>query len=440
MAEERIAVLTIQAARPGGIPTVVDWWHHFLQEWGHDPVTVYAAFDEREIGLAERLLVTLRSWRASPNPDEPTPTLTVAAPPVPLWLFYFVPQFLIGPLFNRFDAIVYAGGPVLGALPLTLRGIPTVLWMGTLYEDEIAGKVAAGDPWAERVYNSPFWPFLRWQERLVLRQATYILAQSPYTQRRIREVVPVAEPGLAMVPVPVADTAAGRMIEGRYLLNVSRINDPRKNIPLLLEAFAHVHQAHPDVRLVLAGDEPSPALIAQVEGLGLAGAVLFRGKVSAAELRSLYQYAEVFVISSAQEGLGIVMVEAMAHGVPVVATDCGGPEGIVVTGRTGHLVPNGDRDALAAALTGLLADPALRLQLGEGAHAFVQEHATPQAVGQALRPPVERLLGQQERSRPVMSWIAAGWAVLIFVAYMVHQMRLLWPSIRDQLLVPALGL
>ena len=74
-------------------------------------------------------------------------------------------------------------------------------------------------------------------------------------------------------------------------------------------------------------------------------------------LVELYQGAELFVLASAQEGLGIVMLTAISCGVPVIATDCGGPEGIVVEGITGQIVPNYDEGKLAEAITGLLSQP-----------------------------------------------------------------------------------
>ena len=111
--ENHTCVMTIQAARPGGIPTVVDWWHTFLDGWGQQPTTVYAAFDDTDISRRERLRQTFTHWRVHKRPEHPNPTLAVAALPLPLWLFFAVPQFVAGSLINRFGQHVVAGGALI---------------------------------------------------------------------------------------------------------------------------------------------------------------------------------------------------------------------------------------------------------------------------------------------------------------------------------------
>lgn len=463
MTRDHTCVFTLQADRPGGVPTVVDWWVRYLNGWGHDATVLYAAFEGDGVTRRQRLAGALRTWRVRERPEHPNPTLAVASPPVPLWLFYFVPQFIAGPLLDRFDQIVVAGGPCLHALPLALRNRPYVLWLGTLYEDELRGKVLIGDAWAERTLNSPTWGLLARQERLVLRRASRIVAQSPYTQRRIRETVPEVADRLDLALVPVDGErfhplpAGERRAGPRTVLNVSRINDPRKNIPLLLRAFAQARADHPDVRLVLAGDEPGPALLAEVEQLGIGEAVEFAGKVSAERLVELYQHADLFAISSTQEGLGIVMLEAMACGAPVVATDCGGPEGIVVDGQTGRLVANNDAAALGTAIGELLADPEGLTAMGERSAAYIRQHAVAPAVERVLYRHFSAVFPESQAAeaglftadepdtaptapprRKLGEWAALAWGLIVVAAYAQHQFLIHWPSIRDRLLGPLL--
>jgi glycosyltransferase involved in cell wall biosynthesis len=439
-------ILTIQADRPGGVPTLVDWWYHFLTKWGQQATVLYAAFESEPVSRWERLKGVLRAWRVHPRPEHPNPTLANAALPFPLFLFYFVPQWIAGPVLRRFSRVVVASGSSHVALPLALRWQPFVLWVATLYEDELNGKAQAGDTWAASVLSNPFWPFLRWQERFVLRRATRILALSPYTQRRIldfaSEVADRVE--VALVPIDAAHFAPpDQQPRGRTLLAVGRINDPRKNTKLLLEAFALVHEQHPDLTLILAGDTPGAGLLEQRDRLGLGDAVDFRGQVSADELLDLYRGAQLFLIGSTQEGLGIVMLEAMAAGTPVVATDCGGPEGIVVDGETGALVPNNDPQAMAEAVLNLLDDPGQLQALRGNCVAFIKEHCDIPVVEATLRRHFEEAFAGDsdpaaDRRSAIWRWLAAGWAVFVFVMYMQHQMALLWPSIRAQLIEPLL--
>jgi len=441
---EHTCILTIQADRPGGVPTLVDWWYRFLTEWGESATVLYAAFEDEPVSRWARLKGLLRTWRVHPRPEHPNPTLANAAPPFPLPFFYFVPQWIAGSTLSRFSRFVVASGSSHVALPLALRGQPFVLWMATLYEDELSGKALAGDSWAKGVLGSPLWSFLRWQEQFVLRRAARILALSPYTRRRILEFAPeVADRvDLALVPVDAARFApSDQQPRGRYLLAVGRINDPRKNTGLLLEAFALVRQQHPDLTLALAGDAPGEALLERRDRLGLGDAVDFRGEVSAEALLDLYRGAQLFLIGSTQEGLGIVMLEAMAAGTPVVATDCGGPEGIVVAGQTGALVPNNDPQAMAEAILALLDDPDCLETLRRNCMTFVKEHCDIPVVEAVLRRHYQEAFSGDwtaVRRSSIWRWLAAAWAVFVFVMYMQHQMTLLWPSIRAQLIKPLL--
>ncbi len=111
----------------------------------------------------------------------------------------------------------------------------------------------------------------------------------------------------------------------------------------------------------------------------------FAGQLPNAQLRArLSQEWSVFVLPSLEEPLGIVVVEAMAAGLPIIATRAGGVLDLVQDGETALLVPPGDSAALAAAQIRLAQDPALRARLGQNArHAYAHGPFTPAAIGQA---------------------------------------------------------
>ncbi|GBD44052.1 N-acetylgalactosamine-N, N'-diacetylbacillosaminyl-diphospho-undecaprenol4-alpha-N-acetylgalactosaminyltransferase [bacterium HR40] len=149
---------------------------------------------------------------------------------------------------------------------------------------------------------------------------------------------------------------------------------PQKDFATLIDAFARVVRRLP-ARLVLLGDGPlRPALEARVRALGLAESVRFPGFV----LNPLpwMRRASVFVLSSLWEGLPGVVIEALAAGCPVVATDCpSGPREILADGRFGRLVPVGDAAALAAAILDTLANPPDPAGLRDRARAFAVDTA-----------------------------------------------------------------
>lgn len=127
-----------------------------------------------------------------------------------------------------------------------------------------------------------------------------------------------------------------------------------KNFRALVRAFARVEPR--TARLVIIGEGPErAAIMAEIERAGLGARVALPGYV--AEPWDLYARANCFVVSSRIESFGMVVVEALAHGLPVVSTDCCGPREILADGRYGRLVPQGDEAAMAEAISAALADP-----------------------------------------------------------------------------------
>lgn len=143
----------------------------------------------------------------------------------------------------------------------------------------------------------------------------------------------------------------------------------RKGPHVLLRAAARVLPAHPPVRFILAGDEFGGAegltreLKDEAERLGISSSVEFRP--FAEDVTPLLEEASIVVSPSIlPESFGLILLEAMATGRPVVASAHGGPAELIVEGETGFLVPPGDDVALAAALDRLLSDKVLRERLG----------------------------------------------------------------------------
>jgi glycosyltransferase involved in cell wall biosynthesis len=154
-------------------------------------------------------------------------------------------------------------------------------------------------------------------------------------------------------------------LEGkRVVLCVSRLV-PIKNLPLLIQAMADVRARAADVVLVIVGEGPQQAALeAQVRALGIAEAVIFAGYSAQEETPSWYRTADVFALSSDFDNSPNVVLEAMASGLPVVATDVGGLRDYVEPPRNGLLVPQGSRADLAAALYSMLGDRAAAARIG----------------------------------------------------------------------------
>jgi len=155
---------------------------------------------------------------------------------------------------------------------------------------------------------------------------------------------------------------------------LGRYDEPRKGLPVLLEALRTVVCEHPGARLLVAG-RGDPGALAELVGEDLRGHVTLLGELSetdkAAFLRSVDVYCAPNLLG---ESFGVILLEAMAGGAPVVASDLDAFARVLADGAAGVLVPRGDADALATALGGLLADPARRDALAAAGRAVVADY------------------------------------------------------------------
>jgi glycosyltransferase involved in cell wall biosynthesis len=172
---------------------------------------------------------------------------------------------------------------------------------------------------------------------------------------------------------------------GRTVLFVGRLVE-RKGVAHLIEALTRLTSRSP-VRLVIVGDGAErPRLVALAQRLGIADRVVFRGKISDADLQQAYQAADLLVLPATldargdTEGLGVVLLEAMNYGVPVIASRIGGITDIVADGESGILVPPGEAAALAAAIDRVLGDAALARRLGEAGRARLAREFSWEAI------------------------------------------------------------
>jgi D-inositol-3-phosphate glycosyltransferase len=188
------------------------------------------------------------------------------------------------------------------------------------------------------------------------------------------------------------------------LLSVGRFADPRKNIGMLFRAYARVRRTLPAApRLVIAGsDAPTARDWSIAHALGIAQYIDVRCGLSDAALVRTYQEAGMFVLPSKEEGLGMVILEAMASGLPVVATRCGGPDAIVEDGRSGFLVNVDDDEAMARAIERVLRDEDLRNRMGECARQRIVQRFSLESAGRVFIEQYDELLdrGRDAAAQP----------------------------------------
>ena len=154
------------------------------------------------------------------------------------------------------------------------------------------------------------------------------------------------------------------------LLFVGRIGQ-EKNLESLFRIFSNLLQNDPGVTLVLAGSGPEEENLHQLAvQMGIASRLMFTGLLSQEDVASAYQSADIFVFPSITETQGLVLVEAMAAGLPVVARAAFGSVAIIEDGVTGYLCDT--EEAFVERISDLLQDKALRRRMGEAAAARAQ--------------------------------------------------------------------
>jgi glycosyltransferase involved in cell wall biosynthesis len=377
------------------VPALARTVYRLLESSGHQPRLVYRA--QEEVPTASRwkalqyfLTTPLVRWSNQP----PYSTTAVTDYPLPFRYQYHLLR-LAGQELKAPVAAVVSGSSHVG-LPLALAHRPYVLWVATLYEDELRGRAEAGDSWAAEFPKHSDWPKLQAQEQLVYERASLILGLSPHTTGRILERWPALQPKTRTVIFPIdTDTflPGSGPNQPPYLFLSARIRDPRKNVNMLLRAFAQIHKRFPDVQLVIGGDDPNPDTMTLTHDLGLETAVRYVGFLSEPDLVKLLQGATLYVFPSLQEGLGISVLDAMACGLPVVSTRCGGPEGLVQDDVTGLLVNNNDPDALANAVIDLLSQPDKTLAMGQAGRNLAVQQFSREHVDSQLRQAFNNVFG-----------------------------------------------
>jgi glycosyltransferase involved in cell wall biosynthesis len=239
---------------------------------------------------------------------------------------------------------------VLTLLALTGKAMPVVV-----VEQNNPSMLSLGMPW-------------NWLRRVTYPRAARLVSVSQGVDRYFDWLRPAQRTVIHNPLTPDYENAGGSPLPvgvrpGRKLLVAMGRLTHVKGFDLLLAAFAGVAEKHQDWDLVIIGEgELRSKLEAQREQLGLSQRVLLPGQLT--NPFPLLRRAQLFVLPSRSEGFPNVLIEAMACGVPVIATDCqSGPREIVRDGENGVLVAAEDVGALAAALERLMADDAERARL-----------------------------------------------------------------------------
>jgi D-inositol-3-phosphate glycosyltransferase len=395
----RVALVVPGLQYGGGVPSVARFLYHLLDSTNrYEPSLISLSIASND--ALSVLLLDPSTWKRGARIEigecRGLPVSYVGAFLAEFEFQRFRPRRALTTLLASFDLVqVVSGTPAMGMTVADVQK-PCCLFTATTVKRERETLLAATSG-ARGAWLRLMTAISAWSEPRALRLADHVFALSDYTRSHLSTMVPKEKLSLG---APGVDTdlfhpAATSSSDG-YILSVGRFGDPRKNVRLLLEAYRMLRETFPDVpRLMLVGEQPRAADWADAVRWGIADSIEVQVNAKPETLPSLYRQASLFALPSNEEGMGIVLLEAMASGLPVVSTDCGGPASCVIDGVTGYLTPRGDAVALAQTMQTLLEDDALRREMGQAGRRLAESRFSIPVAGQPFLDVYDRMLGEQ---------------------------------------------
>jgi glycosyltransferase involved in cell wall biosynthesis len=244
------------------------------------------------------------------------------------------------------------------------------------------------------------WEPLTRMRRNALRRTNLVLAPSKYTADHVCAVQGVTPEHIRVLPwaldpqfealAPTAAKLSGpaNFPEGRVVLTVGRwrTDERYKGMDTLITALPRLLPRWPELQLAAVGEGDDRVWLEDLaEENGVQRHVHFISGLSYAELAACYAHSEIFALPSRGEGFGLVYLEAMACGKPVIGGAHGGAPEVIEDGKTGYLVQHGDAAQLATAIETLLANPAMAEEMGRRGKQRVENEFRFSAFAKSLR-------------------------------------------------------
>lgn len=355
--KKKIAILSLHPYNYGGVLSLLKVAYGFCQQY-FEPTIFFVGFDQI-ISTSIRHLKMSSSSRPEKYFD--MNCFEIGA----RWAFWEPGHYA----FTRsswkkalagYDYFFVASGTPIAAHPLALLNKRYCMWICTPYDDDRAERVKRMHG-VERLLNAAARPWMHHIERTTLSKAGHIFALSTYAADQFKQRAPITEhrTSLCGFPIPyekisfVDRSAATRK---RGIIALGRFDDPRKNCAMLISVFNQLYAHDPSLQLYVVGKAPSEEEINQWRHLPSFNNISFTGYVREDEKEYYFSQSDIMLITSYQEGLSIVGLEAMAHGLPVVSTDCGGPRDFIEDGVNGYLVGIHDEEKMVERVLYLLND------------------------------------------------------------------------------------
>lgn len=372
---KRVLISTL-SAQWGGVITMLEFVTSTLVKQGYEPVLAYY---EPYRFAPELSVPSYRLGQRRPKARKTQVLGGFEAHAIGAWLpeFEFTHYHATRhwkDLMEGCGSFMGVSGNIMVATPFWQTSRPFLSWVATAWEEDRKDRVkhfSTPRRWLDRSNNAPK---LRKLEYQLIRQGK-VLALSDYTRDELNRIGGSGSCEIVM-PMPVERDLfapdSSKVVKNRIGFS-GRLDDPRKNLALLLRAAKELKTHIHNFEIVLIGGALPEDANKYIKETGLQENINAVSHVPRAELVNLLKTLEVYVVPSHQEGLCIAALEAMACGCPVVSTRCGGPEEYVRDDETGFLV-NFDAGEMADAIKRIISNGNLRQHLSEGARQLVVEH------------------------------------------------------------------
>lgn len=383
---KRVALITHDMSLVGGLATLVTFLHRTLIESGHYQPDLFSLATSAADNSSLRLM-SPKTWLRGPK-IEKLAWNNKSVTHVGVWgseleFQRYRPRRALSELIESYDLLQFVvGSPPWACIAGGIHK-PVLVWTATTTRADRESQTRQGSL-TRRAWSALMMPITDYYERRALESAQIVFALSEYTRSAVSAIAGADKVLLAPCGVDTTFFRPEPQPGGDYIICVGRLSDPRKNVRLLLEAYNKLQQTLIDIPdLYLVGGSPSVSDLSFLRNQKLDHKVRIM-RPTRDELARLYRKARFCVLSSNEEGLGIVILEAMASGLAVVSTDCGGPSTAIMEGRTGLLTPVRDANALAQAMEKLLRNPGLCKRMGKEGRSFAEERFSLTVTGKVF--------------------------------------------------------
>ncbi|MFH1832155.1 MAG: glycosyltransferase [bacterium] len=370
----KIAILSIRNEYDfGGVLATLKVAHAFCSQY-FEPTIFYLSFDKQISANFKSLKFTSANRTAS---FCGMPAIEVGS----RWAFwepghYKFTQEQWREALKDYDYFFVVSATPIAAHPLVLLDKKFVLWASTSYDHDRTERVKKLSG-MRKIIDKLAHKYMNKIQRDVLRKVSYVWPLSQYSYNQFEIECETLKSKSMLCGYPIDCEKIKRVpdvVREKNIIAVGRFSDPRKNIDMLMRAFERIYEKEPKARLYVVGQQPGFGKLQEFAHLKSFGHVVFTGTLEPKDLRHMYRQASLMLITSYQEGFGIAGLEALANGVPIVSTNCGGVSDFVVHGETGYLVDINDDKNMAIKALRILTLPDTHQKLAEQARVFVEKN------------------------------------------------------------------